>query len=171
MKTPVYWIGGPWPGKLAIVPRPRGGDWLEDEVASWREAGIDVVVSSLTESEVRDFDLSRESEFAGAHGLEYLSFPVPDRGLPASFEDMEEIARKLEVELVQGKNVAVHCRQGIGRSSLLAACVLAVAGMNPTKAFERIQAARGSPVPDTAEQREWVVKFANRLGLAVGLHK
>jgi hypothetical protein len=171
MKTPVYWIGGPWPGKLAIVPRPRGGDWLEDEVGAGREAGIDVVVSSLTESEVQDFDLLRESELAAAHGLEHLSFPVPDRGLPASFDDMEEIVRKLDGDLLKGRNVAVHCRQGIGRSSLLAACVLVIAGVDPAKAFERIQAARGCPVPDSPGQREWVVKFANRLGLSLGLHK
>jgi hypothetical protein len=35
MTTELFWIPGPWKGKLAIVPRPRGGDWLDDEVGGW----------------------------------------------------------------------------------------------------------------------------------------
>ncbi len=58
MKNPVYWIEGVPTGKVAIVPRPRGGDWLEDEVRAWRAAGIDVVVSLLTDDEVRELGLA-----------------------------------------------------------------------------------------------------------------
>jgi hypothetical protein len=35
MRPLIYWINTPWPGRLAIVPRPRGGDWLEEEVGAW----------------------------------------------------------------------------------------------------------------------------------------
>ena len=31
MKT-VYWLDGPWLGRLAIVARPRGDEWLTDEL-------------------------------------------------------------------------------------------------------------------------------------------
>lgn len=48
MRNETYWVNGPWLGKLAIGPRPRGGDWLEDEVSAWRLAGIDAVLSLLT---------------------------------------------------------------------------------------------------------------------------
>jgi len=48
MGTELYWVGGPWPGKLALASRPRGGDWVEDEMADWRRAGIDTVLSLLT---------------------------------------------------------------------------------------------------------------------------
>lgn len=34
-----YWIPGPWPGRLGIVPRPRGGDWFEDEMRRLQLAG------------------------------------------------------------------------------------------------------------------------------------
>jgi hypothetical protein len=47
MRTELYWVEGPWSGRLAIMPRPRGGDWLEEEIQSWRRSGIDVVVSLL----------------------------------------------------------------------------------------------------------------------------
>ena len=47
MGTKVYWIAGPWQGRLGIVPRPRGADWLDDETRAWRDVGIDMVVSLL----------------------------------------------------------------------------------------------------------------------------
>ena len=30
-------------GKLALAARPRGDDWLEDEIAGWRREGVDTV--------------------------------------------------------------------------------------------------------------------------------
>jgi hypothetical protein len=32
MEVDIYWINIPGDGKLGIIPRPRGGDWLEDEI-------------------------------------------------------------------------------------------------------------------------------------------
>ena len=55
MKAELSIVDGPWPGRLAIVPRPRGGDWLEDEVRAWREAGVDIVVSALEADEERNW--------------------------------------------------------------------------------------------------------------------
>jgi protein-tyrosine phosphatase len=76
--------------------------------------------------------------------MEFISFPVPDGGVP--------VAR-----LNEGKAVAVHCRAGIGRSSLIAACVLVLLGFAPGMAF--IGKARGVKVPDTGGQRDWVDMF------------
>ena len=41
MRTDLFPVAGPWPGSLAVMPRPRGGDWLEDEVRAWRTAGVE----------------------------------------------------------------------------------------------------------------------------------
>jgi protein-tyrosine phosphatase len=71
-----------------------------------------------------------------------------------------ELVRRLENRLASGKSVGIHCRQGVGRSALLGACLLAAAGVDVRVAFERIRAARGCPVPDTLEQQEWVARFA-----------
>ena len=59
----------------------------------------------------------------------------------------------------QGKSIAIHYRQGIGRSSLLAASVLTSLGLSAKEAFKRIESSRGREVPDTEEQKEWVSKF------------
>jgi protein-tyrosine phosphatase len=75
--------------------------------------------------------------------------------------------RPIEQKLQQGKNVAIHCRQGIGRASMLAACILAASGMNPELALEQIRIARRRPVPDTDEQKQWIVRFAREM---LGVH-
>jgi hypothetical protein len=73
MRTEVYWVSGPWPGRLGIVPRPRGGDWLADEIRSWKDSQIDIVASLLTPEETAELDLLAEEALAREEGL-----PVPD---------------------------------------------------------------------------------------------
>jgi len=161
MQTQLYWIDDPWPGRLAIMPRPRGGDWLEDEISSWQRLGIDAIVSALTREENAELDLIQEKEQCEKAGIEFLSFSIVDRGVPLSAKDTWELVRRLEQRLAQGKKIAIHCRQGVGRAALLAACVLAAGGIDAASAWQRIAAARGCAVPDTSEQREWVVRFAD----------
>ena len=47
MIAEVFWTKEKYPGRIALVPRPRGGEWLEDEAAAWSDAGLDVIVSML----------------------------------------------------------------------------------------------------------------------------
>lgn len=160
MRTTVYWIDGPWSGRLAIVPRPRGGDWIEEEVRSWKEAGLDVVVSLLTQDENIELELNQEEFLCQAQGIQFYAYPILDRGVPASRRATTDLVEKLEKILEAGKSVAVHCRQGIGRSSLIAALLLVSAGIGPEAALAQISQARGCVVPDTLEQSNWIKSFA-----------
>ena len=160
MKPDVYWINGPWPGKLAILARPRGEDWLEDEVAGWKDAGVDVVVSLLTAGEDSELGLRDERELVQRHGLTFISFPIADYSVPTSTTEVRKLVSNLEQSLTRGNTVGIHCRQGIGRSSLVAACVLVTSGESPSTAFQHISSARGRSVPDTNEQMNWVTRFA-----------
>lgn len=160
MTPTLYWVEGPWKGRLAIAPRPRGGDWLADEAKSWKELGIGVVVSLLTPSEVSAFNLAAEETECREQGISYLSFPISDRGVPSSFADALNLMRSLEKKLAEGKNVAVHCRQGLGRSSIIVASLLVLGGLAPGQAIQRVSSARGCPVPETAEQSKWVAHLA-----------
>ena len=48
-------------GSLAITPRPRGGDWLEDDIAALARSGIGVLVSMLREDEQGDLSAQQLS--------------------------------------------------------------------------------------------------------------
>jgi hypothetical protein len=50
----LYWLNNSLSGRLAISARPRGGDWLEDEIEGWRRQGVGVILSLLTDSENKE---------------------------------------------------------------------------------------------------------------------
>src|SRR2546430_4839831 len=64
MTPDLFWIPGPWPGRLAITNRPRGGDWLQDEIAGLHSAGVEVLVSLLEAEEERELQLRQEASLA-----------------------------------------------------------------------------------------------------------
>jgi protein-tyrosine phosphatase len=160
MPNEPYWLDESWPGKLAISARPRGGDWLKDDIAKWKKAGIDAVLSLLTTDEERELDLRDEAVEVGLQGMEFRSFPIPDRQVPRSETKWSEELERVSRALSTGKNVLVHCRQGIGRSGLVAVCLLVKKGMSPGAAVEAVSTARGVSVPETTEQRDWIDHYA-----------
>jgi len=161
MSPVVYRIDGPWSGQLAIVPRPRGGEWLDDEVRVLRDAGFDTLLSLLTNEESKELGVSSEAQATAKYGMEFLSFPIPDLGVPDSTPAIREFLSHVLDDLRAGKNVAIHCRQGIGRSGLIAASLLVVAGIDPLVALRTVSAARGLNVPETSEQRDWVMELSH----------
>lgn len=154
----LHWIEIPVVGRLAIMARPRADDWLEAEVAEWKAAGLDVVVSLLERGEVSELGLQREPELCQASGIEFISFPIPDRGVPEVREALQ-IASSTAAGIAEGRSIAVHCRAGIGRSSTIAACALICLGIDAGEALALIKDARGLTVPDTEEQRDWIMAF------------
>lgn len=166
LPTKLHWISGPWRGKLAMAARPRGGDWLSDEIAGWRRQGVDTVFSLLTPEEQSELDVSSEASLVGARGMRFVSFPILDRQVPVSEERFVTAVESLDGELESGRNVALHCRQGIGRTGLVAACLLVARGIAPETAVHQLSDARGVPVPETKEQRLWIERFARSLATA-----
>lgn len=159
MKAEVYWTQEKFPGRIALVPRPRGGDWLEDEAIAWKDEGLDVIVSMLERDEVESFRLEREAEFCQLNGIEFISFPVADRSVPILDESFFRLLEKLKTMLLQGKSIGIHCRQSIGRAPLLAAFLMISFGIEPNEAFRQLSLARGLEVPETLEQKRLAENF------------
>lgn len=138
MKPEVYWIPCPWPGRLAIMPRPRGGDWLPDEIRGWKDTGLDTVVSMLTAEEVSELDLTEEAAICRQLDIAFVSFPVPDREIPPSRGSAQELLHQLAKKIEAGHNLGIHCRMGLGRSAMVVAAILVLAGVDPETAFRDI---------------------------------
>ena len=137
----VYWVDGPWWfGKLALAARPRGGDWLAEEVAVWKSAGVGAVLSLLTPEEERELDLVRmreeEKKKTEGLGLEFWSLPIEDRQVPDSDTKFGAALNLVDTRLSAGGNVLVHCRQGVGRTGLVAVCLLMKHGRNLSAAMD-----------------------------------
>lgn len=76
--------------------------------------------------------------------------------MPASTPAVLSLLREIVGALEEGRKVAVHCRQGIGRSGLIAAGVLMSSGIGAENAIEVVSNARGVAVPETPAQLEWI---------------
>lgn len=159
LQRDIHWVHGIAPARLALMPRPRGDDWLEDEVTGWKQAGIDTVVSLLEHHEVRDLDLHAEARLCEAAGIDFLSFPIADRGVPTSDGALVRLVTDLHRRIEQGRGVAIHCRVGVGRTGLVAGCVLHLIGVPAQDIFHRLSRSRGLAMPDTAAQADWVERF------------
>jgi predicted protein tyrosine phosphatase len=152
MVTKPFWINP----KLAIVPRPRGGKSLDDDMAALRKAGIDIVVSMLEESEATELGLENEDAAARKAGLQFVNFAITDRSVPSNIFRFETFLFDLQQQIERDKRVGIHCRACIGRSSVAAASLLIRSGIPAGRAWQQVENARGCPVPDTGEQRAWV---------------
>ncbi len=121
VKATIYPITGVTPHRVAIVARPRGGDWLCDELSALSREGIDVLVSMLADEESTELGLDRESDDCEAAAITFVNLPIPDRSVPTE-------------------------------------SVLVRLGWDATEAFDAVEAARGCAIPDTPEQRQWVMR-------------
>jgi protein-tyrosine phosphatase len=154
MFQPIFWIECGSAGRLAILARPEAR--LAEEIAAWRSAGVTVVATLLEPQEQRELGLREEPDLCRAHGIEFISFPIADRGVPASLAETVGLVRRLACAIEAGGTVGVHCRASIGRSGLIAACVLIALGHSEAKALEAVAMGRGLGVPETSVQRAFV---------------
>jgi len=142
-------------GVLSVMAKPVPGEWIEDEFLGFARLGIDKIVCLLEDWEQLELGLGEEAKLCAKNSIEYVSFPIPDRGLPRT--DLALVlAEQLHTEICGGKHVAIHCRAGIGRTGIIAGAVLLKAGKTAKEAFILISDARGVQVPDTEEQEKWL---------------
>lgn len=158
MPIDLWWVASPGIGRLGVVQRPRGGDWLPQDMAWLRAQRVDAIVSALQDGEIRDTHLEHEGGWATAHGIDYVRLPIGNMLTPAP-EDMRSF-HALAERVRAGESIVAHCFACVGRSPLIVASLLVLLGVEANEAWRRVEEARGLPVPDTLAQRLWVARLA-----------
>jgi protein-tyrosine phosphatase len=161
--TSVYWIPTSEPGRLGIMPRPRGNDWLKAEIKSLADQKVDILISALSDYEINELGLHEEAAMCNKHKIEFRAFPISDRTAPLLVDRGAELVKTIYAEMSEGKSVVIHCRLGIGRSGMLCAGTLIAGGENAARALARVSEARGTEVPDTPEQKIWLARLQHHL--------
>jgi protein-tyrosine phosphatase len=124
-----------------------------------KAGGIDTLVSFLPPDEAEYLGLSEEATVAAEVGLEFISYPIPDRTVPEDLAGYRELVHRLAEGVRRGRRVGAHCRGSIGRSTVLIASIMIALGADPETALTQIEQARGFQVPDTPEQCVWILNF------------
>jgi predicted protein tyrosine phosphatase len=125
-----------------------GGCFPMEQAARLAEAhGICAVV------DLRSEDCDDEAVLRSA-GIEFLHLPTPDLHA-ASSRMLDDGVAFVAEHLGRGDNVLIHCQHGIGRSALLALCVLVDHGFEPLQALELAKDRRAAVSPSRSQYEGW----------------
>ena len=156
-----YWVV---PDRLLAGRYPGGKSPKEAErrVEAFLEAGFDTFIDLTEAGELPPYDIYLPGS------VQYVRKPIPDHGLPRAREHMAEIQAAIDAALASGRRIYVHCRAGIGRTSLAVACHLIEHGMPADAALIRLnelwrdneRSHTWPDVPETDEQRDYILDWS-----------
>ncbi|MFK8010694.1 MAG: dual specificity protein phosphatase family protein [Marinicellaceae bacterium] len=143
-------------GSINMMPKPPGSSQLPSYIQFLKSKSIDIVVSLLQYQEIMNHALTNEGIECEEHGIEFINFPIKDHSNPQFFLPFNQLIEQLVKRIEMGKNIAIHCYAGIGRTGLVAASILIKQGMQVDEALISLSRARGLRVPETIQQITWL---------------
>lgn len=137
-------LGIPLPDRLNmswITPQLAvGGRVRPKDIPLLAASGVTMVVD--TRSEEQDDEAA-----LGAARIGLLYLPTPDT-FPVSLEQLEYGGRWIRSRIDAGERVLVHCEHGVGRSVMMTAASLMVAGSSTHEALTLIERRRWQAAPN-----------------------
>jgi hypothetical protein len=138
----------------------EGGSWdrgLQIDLEAVRAWNPDIVLALLEEHEYAGLGIPHFREAVATAKLPWEFAPIPDGGVPGHEFNLawRETAPRVRELLQAGGRVLIHCRAGLGRTGLVAACLLVDFGATPQEAINSVRAARPNTI-ETAEQERYV---------------
>ena len=124
-------------------PVLAGYDWLETDILSLNNGGIEGIVSLLTLPEAGVLGFAEESSAAKNLGPSSFSFPVPDRMVPHNADEFSNFVTSVAAEVESGQAIGIHFGGSIGRATITAASLLVHLRWNADAALSEIEVARG----------------------------
>jgi hypothetical protein len=133
--------------------------WLTDQLAVSRCFPPDYVAELAGSHgigaviDLREESCDDESELA-RHEIAFLHLPTPDE-LRAGQSMLDEGVAFAREQMRSGGRVLIHCQHGIGRSALLALCVLVDLGYEPLAALNLTKDRRAVVSPSHDQYLGW----------------
>ena len=143
-------------GLLCVMPLPR---YPATSLPYLRAYGLDKLVCLLEASEIDEFNMQHEASLCRQVGIKFEQFPIADGGVPANKQAFRQLVRQLHNELKAGATMGIHCLAGIGRTGILAACILVEDGYEIETALELLKKARGFPMPESETQYDFIWEY------------
>lgn len=113
------------PGELFASPMPYGRYDSERVFKRFKQEEIQHVVILLSDREIKKRCRKDLKRLYARHHMEITQFPMVDF-LQPGHGDMDKLIPMLAERLRKGERIAVHCHAGVGRSSVVIACLVAV---------------------------------------------
>jgi protein-tyrosine phosphatase len=151
---------GPGFGRIGFTPCPgrrapvEPGRRLREDIAAIRAWGAGLVLTLVEATELEQLGLPDLGDRVRAAGMAWLHLPIVDFGVPdAAFEAAWASAGAvLRGRLREGRDIALHCRGGLGRSGTIAARLLVELGAEPEAAIAAVRVARPGAIETPAQE-------------------
>lgn len=120
------------------------GEKLINDLVAIHNWGAVALVTLLDEFELSTLGVKDLPNKAKQLSIQWRHLPIGSRSLPDdSFEEKWQLVGPLLRQLLQdGKRVVIHCKEGIGRSGIIAARLLIEFGIAPDDAISMIKQAQ-----------------------------
>jgi len=158
-----YWV---IPGRFLAGEHPGSASraLAMDRLKRFLAAGVSCFIDLTDPDEAPAYEAYLPFATPDGRRIAYLREPIPDHDVPVGRETMTRILRVIEDALAAGHIVYLHCRAGVGRSSMVVGCWLADHRPGQVDVLETLQtlwrqSARSrvwSMVPETEEQVDYV---------------
>jgi protein-tyrosine phosphatase len=142
-------------GRLLLHSLPGRYEAIEEVWRQLRNEAVRAIVCLVEKDELHEKspEYARALESATVPCL-VLSCEIPDRGVPEDWEGFWALAGDVAKRLQSGEAVLIHCAGGVGRTAMLAICVLLALGDPVSEARSAVSRA-GSTI-ETAPQSKLV---------------
>ena len=158
-----YWV---LPGKLLAGEHPAGASpqLTRERLSRLLAAGVTCFLDLTRPGEAAAYDEGLPVD------IDFLRKPIPDHGVPAEPGHMAETLMCLRQALHDGAIVYLHCRAGIGRTAMVAGCLLVEHGLSGEEALAELnrrwqqspRAQAWPSIPETEEQSDYVRQWSER---------
>lgn len=165
----IGWVQAPVGWRIGITIAPgkcttsrAGFRWarvLDEDLELLTREGIGTLVCLLEAHEIMRLGIGDLVPAAEQRGLHVIQAPIPDISVPSTDQAHALITRLLAR---RDDAIVIHCNGGLGRSGLVAGCLLRALGVSAAEALRRLVTARGPECPQTSEQRRFVEDFSHR---------
>jgi cyclin-dependent kinase inhibitor 3 len=160
------------PGKK--IGRGRNGKSFDRDIGAdvfhFRTEGkVDVIICLLNKYELKTLgiDLQHYAKEAEKNGILLVVYPIIEMAAPeddqAKFQSflLENVINRIK----EGKRVIAHCRGGIGRAGLLAACVLLQLQVfdDTQKAVSFLRTCRDKRCVESQKQMDYIIVYQEYL--------
>lgn len=136
---------------------------LRRDVEELQSQGVQEIFVFCTRGELNKYRVPSLLEVYQQHGFNVHHVPIPDGNAP-EFGQCCQILDALQHSLNDNRRTLIHCYGGLGRSALIAACLLLQLSytMTANKAIEILREHRGGGAIQTVKQYNFLHEFRER---------
>ncbi|CAL8274336.1 unnamed protein product [Merluccius merluccius] len=136
---------------------------LQRDVEELQNQGVQDVFVFCTRGELHKYRVPSLLDAYQRQGFRVHHQPFPDGGAP-EHEQCGQILQELQLSLEDHRRTVIHCYGGLGRSGLIAACLLLQLSVSMTanKAIEILRELRGRGAIQTVKQYNFLHEFREK---------